>query len=344
MIIEASNVEGGGFVLLQYLLDELHKRKIEYNCLSSKTVNGDENVFLVPKIRSPFSRKRAKILRDKICGSDAKCLLNFGNIPQRNTFPGLSVFTYFHNAMIIPENRPMGLRLRDRLRLHILGIAVRKYSSNTNKWIVQTNHVKSQLMNWLALRQEDVLVLPFYFLPEIDVGEGSVCDVDFYYSSGYMPHKNHANLLTAIGSVCESGFKPSVKLTIDESKVGCLKRYLAQVREKGAIVHCVGEVSHQESLKLCGEAQAVIFPSVVESMGLGLIEAAHMKRPILASNLPWIKEVVRTPYSFDPTSADSISRTMVNYLSLAASERIAAERIIGNQINALCQVLGGKLF
>ena len=52
--------------------------------------------------------------------------------------------------------------------------------------------------------------------------------------------------------------------------------------------------------------------SLNESFGLGLIEANQHNLPILASDLPYVREIIETPYLFNPYSVDSMFDCIIN--------------------------------
>ena len=63
---------------------------------------------------------------------------------------------------------------------------------------------------------------------------------------------------------------------------------------------------HAEYLK----TDVVIFPSLGESLGLGLIEACAYNIPIFASDLEYVHEIVKPSAIFDPSSQKSILKTL----------------------------------
>lgn len=334
ILVDASNIAGGGKVLLDYLLSELESRRIPYNAITPDDKDKNNYIKLFSFKKNPFSRHRKDSIKRRLQLTEAKTLLCFGNLPPPCRFANTRHLTYFQNALLIPHNRVTGLSLYDRLRLSLLRFSIKNLSSNTDKWIVQTEYTKRQLCEWLSLRCDNVEVLPFFNHSGFDYDLlPSVKKTDFFYSSALMAHKNHINLLRAVMWVCDHGLNPSIRLTIDERGSKTLNRLVTAARKKGAVVDCVGSVSHQHSLKYCSASRAIIFPSLVETVGLGLLEAADLQKVVLASDLPWISEIITTELLFDPNSVTSMGHTMLKYLTSQPSRWRIAERVMENKID-----------
>ena len=61
---------------------------------------------------------------------------------------------------------------------------------------------------------------------------------------------------------------------------------------------------------------ALMFPSLIESLGLPLIEANALSKPIIASNFQYVKDVCFPIKTFNPYSAESIAKAIIDFLSL----------------------------
>ena len=54
-----------------------------------------------------------------------------------------------------------------------------------------------------------------------------------------------------------------------------------------------------------------IYPSLLESFGLPLIEAANRECKIIACDLPYVHEIIEPSLTFDPYSIESISNAIL---------------------------------
>lgn len=80
-------------------------------------------------------------------------------------------------------------------------------------------------------------------------------------------------------------------------------------------VNFIGKIDHAEMPVIYKNADALIFPSLVESLGLPLLEAQKFNLNIIASNLPYAKEICGDQaIYFDPRDIQSISHAIEKYV------------------------------
>ncbi len=77
--------------------------------------------------------------------------------------------------------------------------------------------------------------------------------------------------------------------------------------------------SEQDVQRLYGMSRALVYPSVMESMGLPLIEARRAALAVIAAELDYLRDVVDPEQSFDPSSAMSIARAIKRHLGMHES-------------------------
>jgi glycosyltransferase involved in cell wall biosynthesis len=65
---------------------------------------------------------------------------------------------------------------------------------------------------------------------------------------------------------------------------------------------------------------ALIYPSLLESFGLPLIEASVAGVPIIAAELDYVRDVVSPVQTFDPASAISIARAVKRFCGFMSDE------------------------
>ena len=70
-----------------------------------------------------------------------------------------------------------------------------------------------------------------------------------------------------------------------------LYRYICQHRlEKNFVFH--GPLPHDQVLSMLKSAEALVFPSVIETFGLPLLEAASLGVPVIANDMEYVREVL----------------------------------------------------
>ena len=133
--------------------------------------------------------------------------------------------------------------------------------------------------------------------------------VKFFYPSSFYPHKNHSFLFNPLLVEYFQSKNISIILTIDPF---CAPSSLS-------LCNCfsfVGSLSHSTVLDIYHHVDALLFPSLAESLGLPLIESVDHSLPIIASSLPVFHELLGCSYySFDPYSVSSLISTLNNFLA-----------------------------
>jgi len=88
------------------------------------------------------------------------------------------------------------------------------------------------------------------------------------------------------------GLRPNLCLTIDKKRYLSLCAFIKTSRQKFNLnIQNVGEISHNDVLNLYKKTRAFIYPSVLETIGLPLIEARCANLPILASEMDYVRDL-----------------------------------------------------
>jgi glycosyltransferase involved in cell wall biosynthesis len=143
------------------------------------------------------------------------------------------------------------------------------------------------------------------------------------YVSHPSEHKNHINLVQALHDVARHFNQVSLLLTLECDPPN--QRYDSFVKEviKTSITRGVNEyliwlgiLTPDEVSYALSNSDLMVFPSLSESFGLGLVEAMAASCPIVASDLPYAREVAGEAAAyFDPLSPRDIARSVVAILS-----------------------------
>jgi len=294
----------GGKVLLDYLLSELRKRSVDCFLLLDersrrsyeKIYEGQGNVlFLKASLRSrkQFYIQHRNRFRKILC---------FGNIPPPVKTSG-TVYTYFHNVLLLKQ--PARYPFRNRLLKKLKGAYIRSVRRNTDFFIVQSTYVKDLLIQRRLCQPDKCLVIPFFEIKRpahAEINENKITNTFLYISNGN-PHKNHDNLLKAWRTLHAEGINPELNLTITKE----YKEKIAEIssmQEQGINVVNYGFIDPAPLYQRC---EYLIYPSIDESFGLGLIEGASFNCKIVAADLPYARAVVQATASFDPKNPDAIA-------------------------------------
>jgi len=135
-------------------------------------------------------------------------------------------------------------------------------------------------------------------------------------------HKNHLALVRAMPMITDKYPTASLLLTLDPSGdrkpyVRAVRRIKAEAEQTGVGDHVVwlGILSPDEVDFALRESDLLVFPSLAESFGLGLVEAMAAGCPIAASDLPYAHDVAGdAAVYFQPRTASSIADCVVEVL------------------------------
>jgi glycosyltransferase involved in cell wall biosynthesis len=129
----------------------------------------------------------------------------------------------------------------------------------------------------------------------------------FFYPASWWPHKNHARLIASFARVAEdqdvslvlTGGPPSARARANElaSRLGISRS-----------VHHLGVVTDSLIRSLHAHASAVVYPSLYEGFGIPPLESMAVGTPVLAGDIPAVREVVgEAALLVPPTSERAMS-------------------------------------
>jgi glycosyltransferase involved in cell wall biosynthesis len=301
---------GGGKVLLDLLIEQLVKEDEEIFYLLDERVKGEYTYLDACRslyISNSFIR-RFDFYKES--GSKFSRILTFGNVPPPIKLDA-QVFTYFHNVLYL--NPVLGFSLANLL-LRIKILIIKCFSKNTNVWLVQSNVMKSKLAHCFKIDSKDVMVYPIFreaFSIERKSEYVTSGEIRYLYVSDGHAYKNHYNLISAfVESSKYSKSKKSLTLTIS-GKYGILCGIIENLRNQGFSIKNRGIISKDDLALEYRNADVAVYPSLSESFGLGLIEAAQYQLPVIAADLSYVHEVIKPSVVFNPNSVDDIRRALI---------------------------------
>jgi len=151
----------------------------------------------------------------------------------------------------------------------------------------------------------------------IEKDRGQTALYDFLYAATGEPHKNHVNLLEAWKLLASDGLYPSLCLTVSESDYPDLVRIVEQSKADHKLnIHNVPARSWSDMQRLYDHSRALVYPSMVESFGLPLLEARQAGLSIIAAEMDYVRDLVDPEESFDPQSPQSIARAIKRFLQI----------------------------
>ena len=129
-------------------------------------------------------------------------------------------------------------------------------------------------------------------------------------------HKNHTLLLNTLELLANKGVHLRLAVTIEKDKRALID-HISRINVIGSVqITNMGVISKKAVCKLYNDSKCLVFPSLEESFGLGLIEAVEMGLDIIAADLKYVYEVVNPSLVFDPSSPQSCANAIEKYLML----------------------------
>ncbi len=323
LIIHAPNVHrGGGRTLLLPLLEAARK-------LPSIAALLDERLEIPAELNRALTITRiAPTISGRLAGEwtlrrlaqAPDTILCFGSLPPLFRIRGRCI-VFLQNRYLIEGRGLEGFPLRIKLRLMIERMWLRLFHAHAVTFIVQTKSMQQAAMQTLR-RTVDVLALfpnsSEYQRRRIEKGSGKTTAYDFLYVATGEPHKNHVNLLEAWKLLAAEGLYPSLCLTVSESDHPGLSRIVEQSKvDHNLNIHNVQAHSWSDMQRLYEHSRALVYPSLLESFGLPLLEARQAGLSIIAAELDYVRDLIDPEEAFDPRSPRSIARAIKRFLQVS---------------------------
>lgn len=317
----------GGLRLLEYLISELEKKGVAFYLLADSRCRGEfDNISKIEYLKASLYRRMMWYKRDLSVFSAVLC---FGNIPVPRRLD-IPVYTYFHNINLLTLNDLPSSKVlfKSWLKREVF----RLYKSNTDYWLVQTSNTKAELIRHLKENENRVLLMPFFNLPD------TLCNMsasphgdDYVYVANYTGSKQHEALLSAWILLHERKIDKVLHLTVPESQVFFLNK-VREAQKRGAKIVNHGFLPFEEVINLYAKSKAIIYPSLNESLGLGVVEAISAGCDVIGADLPYIHTICKPSEVFNPHSAESIAYAVIEYEKGKSKK---SELTIHNMINGM---------
>ena len=344
LFIDAHNIrQGGGKILLDYLEKELIDRKIPHEIYRSDHFDRSDKMRGKISLDLTAFRKRTRTLQDAVERLRPDTLLCFGNFPPSVRFPGVTVYTYFHSPLLVEKFTLQGFSMRSAMILELKRRYLHRTIQNTDYVLLQTPVIRERFLKKLPFPAERCLLMPFYDEKKIVRARDEAAKSNqktpgtFAYPSGPQGHKNHINLLSAWEILLRQRLTPRLYLTVPKrsDSVKIIAR-IEELNRQGADIVNLVSLPHHELLELMYTCEFIIFPSLDETFGLGLIEGHLLDCKVLVSELPYYHPIIKPSGTFEPHSPKEIAQLVSGVLSANTPPTTA---VVENKIDELLELL-----
>lgn len=323
----------GGLVLLFYLISELEKRNADVFYLLDERIR-HKNVVPEEKVQYICGSEKMRDVFYKKKGSFFDRVLCFGNIPPTRRLMA-EVFTFFQNVILLDLPKQVGLVKRPKWLLK--RIYIRFLKNNTDRWLVQTSNTKSLISKSLRVELTRIEICPFFdeskFPPiEKNQNEGK----DYSYIAKCIPEKNHELLLQAWIELAKMGLHPKLHITISDYPQN-IQSLMDLAKSSGCEIENHGFCNLDQVKEIYKKSKAVVYTSMNESFGLGMIEAMNMGCDVIGPNFPYVTSICQPSELFN-YNAESLAKAIVRY------EKGESPRTVGfikNEIDRFIDIING---
>jgi len=326
--IVAPNIKnGGGKELLEYLLKYINQKYpylivhvyLDSSLMNIKVVN-NRRIFLL-------SHSLEKI---SLFGKKLNNALYFGNLPPFRKVDNSMV--YIHNPyLIMTFSQLWSKSMRLFFKYSMQKMYIKIFIKNVDIVACQTRVVQNAI--GLIYKHKNIKLLPFFQLCDKYKKTKNIKKYDFCYVSLAHKHKNHALLFNALELLANKGLRLRLAVTIERDEYALIDK-IDRINAIGSVqVTNMGVISKKAVCKLYSDSKCLVFPSLEESFGLGLIEAVEMGLDVVAADLKYVYEVVNPSLVFDPNNSKSCANAIERYLILA--QHSTSIGVIENKIDHL---------
>jgi glycosyltransferase involved in cell wall biosynthesis len=296
----------GGEVLLDVLIDALRPHQEGIHFLLDDRLTGK---FDAHGLAHVIYLKASVLQRHRFYSKNQhhyNRIFCFSGIPPTKKTDG-ECLAYLQNSLLIEHP---GWSHSAALKRSLQNLFMRVFGGHVNGWIVQTEHMRRIATNFFRLGPTDISVLPFFKDPLGFSERVSHNGFHLLYTSEGYPHKNHRRLFDAFETAWLT--RPDLVLHVTLSdRFGDLKSYVVELNARGLPIVDHGFVSHAQLISLYASMDAQVFPSLTESLGIGLIESAQAGLPVIAANRHYVIELIKPTATFDPLDLESIRAALI---------------------------------
>ena len=301
---------GGGKVLLDYLCSRMIERGMEFTLLKDErcgVLHCDNNMKNVIMMKAGLKERKFFYKKHR---EEFSAVLCFGNVPPPIKMP-CRVHTYFHNINLlsIPSEFPLMRKMRNWLKQRY----ITSLAKNTDTWIVQTKNTEACLRKVLPCNNKQVLQLPFYYIPEeLKAQANNITGrKDYILVGNYTGTRGHDELLGAFYLLKDKGITPTLHLTVSDDN--SFSKEIDHAISEGVQIQNHGIVPYSELVEIYGQCKATIYPSINESLGLGIIEAIEAGCDVIASDLPFTHSICRPSEMLAQRTLKDIANAVIRY-------------------------------
>lgn len=294
---------GGGMVMLNYLISKLEQQNIDcFYLLDDRIPVNSFNIKSTNKISYTKASLLNRYFFYKKNKNAFKSVFCLANIPP-NFKLDCKTITYFHSTLYIDLS--VDNSFLDQTKISLKRFFLKRFLKNSDFWLVQTNLIKKSFKTKFKIDEKKILVKPFFPVLGKTDNRFNKNSLTFLYVSIATAHKNHKRLIESFCEFYDKHKKGKLLLTVGEEFEDVLS-LINNKLELGYPIENVGYIKRDDLIKYYELSEYFIFPSLTESFGLGLVEAIECNCKIIAADLAYTYTVCEPSIVFNPLSVESM--------------------------------------
>lgn len=308
ILIDALHINmGGAYMILNHFVDRLVANQVDFVLLKDDRCPKLDSEDGVPHLVVMSSATKVRDAYYRAHRDEFHSVLCLGNIPPCIKMP-CKVHTYIHNVSLlkIPADYPIVWKAKAWLKRTF----IRHYASNTDTWVVQTSNTANLVREYLPCKNKEVLIYPFYRISEALKADVAGERNDYCFIGEHTNAKGHEYLIEAWRMLARTRFQGVLHLTCSSKRIIPL---IEKAKAEGARIENHGFVPFAEVVKIYKQCKATIYPSLNESLGLGIIEAAEAGCDVIGCDLPYMHSVCEPSVLFEVKNAQAIVDAVILY-------------------------------
>jgi len=210
---------------------------------------------------------------------------------------------YYHQSLPFYKYHvsPLNADGRSYLFYHYLyPLYVRYLYTKSTKFIVQTDYIRQCFVRHFKSVCAEQVYSFFPDVEEIDTDKIVTYPfeqgkVHFFFPASAIFYKEHSTIVEALALLKQNNQKLAEQIQIHftinkENRPDLWKQIEKYGMESQYVFH--GQQSHIVVLQMYKASRALLFPSVIETLGLPMLEAAAFGLPVLVCDLPYAHDVI----------------------------------------------------
>ena len=208
------------------------------------------------------------------------------------------------------------------------------FSRSNTIFVVQTEWMQRSLLKCNVASSQVFVLKPNIFLPEVFCGElsnnafvnsaGGNLDLTpkLIYPASTVPYKNHFIVLEAIKILRDMypDLVFSFQVTFSKGEYFEFDNFV-NANYLSNYIDYLGFLSADEIYLRYIHSHALLFPSYIESYGLPLVESALLGKKILASDLPYARDVIKNYEGVDFIGFDDVESWVNAILAIVTNPK-----------------------